>query len=155
MSPEGKVPPTRSFEDEAFAVTAEAYARQSGDWEQAVQAALARLFAFLADHPDRTNACIVGDYGIGEAALDRRDGTIDRFAAFLREGFERAGAPPPVIAEAIGGGVYEIVRGHVLERRLEQLPAAIPEATVVALSPFVGPARAQELGRAENVQVTS
>jgi hypothetical protein len=146
MSPHGPGRPG-SFEDEAFAAAAAAFEREPGGWERAVEVAVARLFTFLADHPERTKTCIVADHGVG--ALGHRDQAITRFAAFfLRQGFERDGAPPPVVAEAIGGGIYEIVRGHVLERRLSDLPAAAPDATVVALSPFVGPERALDLARA-------
>jgi hypothetical protein len=143
-----------SFEDEAFAATAAAYARGDEIWERSVQVAIAGLFAFLAKHADRTKACIVGEHGAGIAAQGARDRAVARFVALLDQGFERPDAPPPVVAEAIGGGVYEIVRGHVLERRLADLPAAVPEATIVALSPFVGPERAFELARTENVHAS-
>lgn len=142
-----------SFADEAFAVTADAYA-SSPSWERGLHAAIGSLFGFLAEHPDRTNACIVADCGTAPGALTRRDRLIERFAELLRPGFERAPGPPPppVVGEAIGGGLYELVRSHVLERRLGELPAAVPEATVVALAPFIGSADAAELAGAANVQ---
>jgi hypothetical protein len=136
MTGEHGASPRQSLADEAFAVTAEAFARMPGDWELAIQSAIAALFVFLASRPDQTTACFVED-GLGPTALARRDRTIDRFVELLRPGFATTSMPPPpVVAEAIGGGIYEVVRGHVLERRLEELPAAIPDATAVALSPF-------------------
>ncbi len=154
MTPNGAGHPAGSLEDEAFAATAEAYAGEAGGWERAVQVALARLFAFLAANPTRTTACIVGAHGAGSTALAQRDRAVARFTALLSQGFAQTGAPPPLVAEAIGGGVYEIVRGHVLERRLSQLPAAVPEATVVTLAPLIGSTRAAKLARTENAQTT-
>jgi len=146
MTDGGASPPGQSFADEAFAATADAYARAPGGWELAIQSAIAGLFDFLARRPAQTNACIVGDCGAGPDALARRDRTIDRFVALLRPGFARAAMPPPpIVADAIGGGIYELVRSHVLERRLGELPEAAPDATIVALAPFVGTDGAIEL----------
>lgn len=132
-------PPGGSFTDEAFAATAGAYAGAPGGWEVAIQSAIGSLFDFLAGRPDQTTACIVADCGAGPEALARRDEIIDRFVELLRPGFAASPTPPPpVVAEAIGGGIYELVRSHVLERRLEDLPSAVPNATVVALAPFMG-----------------
>jgi hypothetical protein len=145
--------PGGSFADEAFAVAADAYLSAPG-WERGLQIAIGHLFLFLAEHPDRTNACIVADAEGGPAALSRRDRLIERFAELLRPGFERAEGgprPPEVVGEAIGGGIYEMVRAHVLERRLGDLPAAAPHATVLALSPFVGPADAAKLATTANM----
>jgi len=154
MTRGGARPPGESFADQAFAAAADAYAATPHGWERAVQSAIAALFEFLVTHPARTTACVAGESGAGPDALARRDRLIDRFAGLLRPGFAAADRPPPpVVAEAIGGGIYELVRSHVLERRLDQLPAAIPDATVVALSPFLGPAEALEVARAKNVQV--
>jgi len=149
----GREPTGESFADEAYAVTVDAYGRSPDRWERAVPAAIARLFGFLADRADQTKECILADHGAGSTALARRDRVIARFTALLEPGFEAAEVPPPpVVAEAIGGGIYELVRSHVLERRLQELPAAVPSATVVVLTPFMGSDRANELARSENVQ---
>ncbi len=146
-------PPGETFADQAFAAAATAYAATPHGWERAVQAAISALFEFLVDQPAQTSACVVGEQGAGRDALARRDQLIDRFAALLRPGFDAAARPPPpVVAEAIGGGIYELVRSYVLERRLDRLPEAIPDATIVALSPFLGPADALEIAHAKNVQ---
>lgn len=155
MTAESTVPARQSFADEAFAAAADSYAGVSGSWELAIQSAIVGLFRFLADRPDQTNACIAEDFGSGTPALARRDHTINRFVKLLSPGFAAADAPPPVVAEAIGGGIYEVVRSHVLERRLAELPAAAPNAMIVALSPFVGFDDALELAAAENVHPNS
>lgn len=135
-----------SFADEAFAATAEAYASAPGSWEHAVQAAIARLFDFLATRAEQAESCLVGDSGTARAELRRRDELLDRFTSLLQPGFAAAPTPPPeLVAEAIGGGIFEIVRGHALERRLGSLPEAAPDATIVALAPFMGMSGAIDL----------
>lgn len=141
------------FADQAFAVAADAFAGTAESWERGVQAAIAELFDFLAQRAGETKACVVTDCGGGAEALARRDRTIERFTQLLQPGFSAATAPPPpVVAEAIGGGIYELVRGHVLERRLEHLPSAAPDATVIALSPFIGPDGAAALASSTSLQ---
>lgn len=140
MNAEGAAVPERaSFADQAFEVSAEAYATTEGSWELSIQAAIAALFDFLAGRPAQTRDCMAASSVGGPEALAHRDRTIDRFSELLRPGFaETATPPPPVVAEAIGGGIYEIIRSHALEHRLDELPEAAPSATVVALAPFVG-----------------
>jgi hypothetical protein len=138
-----------SFADEAFAAAASAYADARESWELAIRAGIAGLFGFLAARPQQTSACIVGGLRGGPGALAGQDRLIERFAELLAPGFDVAPTPPPpIVTEAIGGGIYAIVRGYVLERRLDELPAAAPDATFVALSPFLGSANAVELANA-------
>jgi hypothetical protein len=156
MSVGGARPPSVSFADEAFAAAANAYARTSENWERAIHAAIADLFDFLADHPAQTTSCLIVDCGVSPQALERRDRLIEHFTQFLRPGFSMSAAPPPpIVGEAIGGGVYEMIRGHVLDRRLDELGAAVPHATVVALSPFIGAARAMRLANSTTVHARS
>jgi hypothetical protein len=146
MTAGGAPPPAAPFADQAFAAAADAYARSSASWGVGVGAAIANLFSFLSSRPSQTTACIVGDYDTSKVALARRDRTVARFTALLQPGFEATPTPPPpVVAEAIGGGIYELVRSHVLEQRLDELPDAVPAATVVALSPFLGADFASEV----------
>jgi hypothetical protein len=153
MTVGGAPPSGTTFADQALAAAVGAYAATSESWERAIQAAIAGLFEFLADRPAHIEACIAEDLGAGPEALAQRDRTIDRFVELLRPGFAAAAAaPPPVVADAIGGGIYELVRGHVLERRIDELPDAVPDATIVALSPFLGAAAAIELANSTGVQ---
>jgi hypothetical protein len=155
MSLEDGSPLGESFANEAFAVTADAYAHAADDWEVAIRAAIARLFDFLASRPASTRSCFLEDCEAEPAALARRDRMIERFTTLLQPGFATtATPPPPIVAEAIGGGIYELVRGCVIERRLDRLPDATPDATVLALSPFVGAEQAIALASPKNVQAS-
>jgi hypothetical protein len=144
-----------SFADEAYAVTAAAYARAPGEWEAAVREAIAGLFGFLSGQAGQTKACVAGEHAHGLQAIASRDREIERFVALLQQGYEGPSSPPAVVAEAIGGGIYEIVRSHALDRRLDELPASAPAATVIALSPFVGSERANAVAATGRVQTMS
>ena len=141
-----------SFAEQAFAAAAGAYSRTSESWEHAVHAAIASLFDFLAERPAETEAC-VDDCAATPTALAALDDVIAQFTALLEPGFVASSAPPPpVVAEAIGGGIYEVVRCHVLERRLDLLPDAVPDAAFVALAPFLGVRGAVDFASAEAVR---
>jgi hypothetical protein len=148
-------PPSEAdFAERALTAATSAYAASASAWELGVRAAIGALFEVLAADPRRTTACIVDDLDGGPAGPPRRDRLIRRFTALLQPGFDRSRVrPPEVVAEAIGGGIYEIVRAHAHQRRLGELPAAVPEATVVALSPFLGPDAAAALASSTKVQI--
>lgn len=136
-------PPDEPFADRAFRVAADAYAAAPAGWERAIQSALAALLAFLARQPEQTETCVAIAPGADRAALARRDEVVERFSTLLDPGFaippER---PPSIVAEAIGGSILELIRIYVEERRVDDLPSALPNATLIALTPFVGPADA-------------
>jgi AcrR family transcriptional regulator len=131
--------------DRAYETTLEAF-ESAGGWAEAVHAGLASLLAFLVGSPALTRMCTVEALGIGSSAFELRDEVLDRFTALLEPGYAMSAKPPPTaVSEAIGGGVFEIVRSHALEGRIERLGEALPEMTVLALSPFVGPGMAERI----------
>lgn len=136
-----------TFGDRAFRVTAEAYVGSTADWAQSVQLALHELLECLATSPERTRACVNATLEGGTLALEQRDRTLERFVELLRPRYGDGGAvgPPPVVAEAIAGGIYDLIRRYVAEDRVQALPDALPTATVLALTPFVGDAEAGRL----------
>lgn len=142
------------FAEEAYAATADAFARAPGSWESAVLEAIASLFEFLAERPDQTRACLLRPAGAPGDAFARRERAVERFAQLLLQpGFEAvADPPPPVLKDAIAGGIHELVCGYARERRLAELPAAVPNAAVVVLSPFVGNVAAHERANAASLQ---
>jgi hypothetical protein len=141
------------FLERAYQAAADAYAHSQGGWPQAVQAALAGLLDFVADEPAASHTCLVEGYGSGALTLERRDWILERFADFLKPAYEEdSDSPPAVVAEAVSGGVFELIRAHAVERGIESLPDALPEATLIVLSPFLGPAKAERLA-ATPVQV--
>jgi hypothetical protein len=41
--------------------------------------------------------------------------------------------------------LFDLIRAHAVERRIESLPESLPTATLIALSPFVGSEQAEQL----------
>jgi AcrR family transcriptional regulator len=109
------------------------------DWVDAIRAALTAFLGFLADHPDLTRLCIVDVHAVGPRALSRRDAAVRGFYYLLDAG--RADAPralPGLTAEAVTGGMYEIVYGRVLRGTIDELPRLLPELMYWAMMPFLG-----------------
>jgi hypothetical protein len=137
-----------TFADRAFRVATDAYAASPASWERSVQSALAELLAFLAGESEQTEGCVALAPGGHPGTLEHREELVERFATLLSPGFETPQPPPPIVAEAIGGAILELVRIHVKERRVDDLPSALPTATLIVLTPFVGPKQAGELATA-------
>ena len=79
---------------------------------------LAAFLTFLASEPRFADMCIVEVLAAGPEAVERRNGVmramaglIQAAAAELKEGQK----PPPLTAETIVGGIYEVVYSRVLQ----------------------------------------
>ncbi|MDO8189240.1 TetR/AcrR family transcriptional regulator [Conexibacter sp. JD483] len=109
------------------------------EWIPAIRAALAAFLDFLAQHPELTRLCIVDVHAAGARALARRDAAVRGFYYFLDAG--RGDAPralPGLTAEAVTGGMYEVIYGRVLRGSTADLPRLLPELVYWALMPFLG-----------------
>ena len=73
----------------------------------------------------------------GPTALDHADAAIKRFMAFLRpEGMHPGLAPlPPVVVEALGGGLWAAIQHEIARGDLSSLPDFAPELAAVTLIP--------------------
>lgn len=137
---------------QAFAAASLAYVNTAGSWGEAVHRALGALLEFLAGTPAFANL-----YGLDAARAEpslaeARDRALSRFLEFLEPGFsevEEDLAPSRTVSEAVAGGLFELIRLHAVRGRIETLPAALPVATVVALSPFVGLEEAKRIARGD------
>lgn len=130
--------------DEALATVSDACARTSGDWADGVHAGLAALLDFVASSSPRTY--MVDALDLGAPGLERHERTLERFAELLAPGYALADPPPPAIAaEAVVGGIFELIRAYVVEDRAEAVPDALPTITIIALTPFVGSDEAERI----------
>jgi hypothetical protein len=46
--------------------------------------------------------------------------------------------PPPLVAETIVGGIYEIVYSRVLQGKTAELPALLPDLAYSVIVPYLG-----------------
>jgi AcrR family transcriptional regulator len=129
-----------------FQAAVEAYAVHVGEWPRAVAAGLEAYLRFLAVEPGYARLGFVDIFTADPEMLQLRDETVAAFVAYLRPGFELAAAAgdsvPPIALDAIGGAVWELLQYHIRHEPIERLPLLAPQATYLALTPFLGAQRA-------------
>jgi len=106
-----------------------------------VRDGLAAFLSFVAREPAFADMCIVEVLAAGPEAIERRDATLKAFAAlFDRAAVELMGhdKPPPLIAETVVGGIYQVVYSRVVRGEVRELPALLPDIVYSALLPYLG-----------------
>jgi AcrR family transcriptional regulator len=126
--------------EQAFSAAAVAFMSTPGTWAEAIHTALAALLDYSAQTPTFGRLAHEALLHGGERAVAARDRALDLFMEFLEPGYAIAGEPdaPRTPSHMIAGAVYELLHRHVVDDRLEELPNALPEITLIVLSPFVG-----------------
>lgn len=109
------------------------HARVSGafnaapSWNEGISDGLDALLSALAAEPAFARLAVVEVLGAGPRGLARRDETMQRFAAFIqerRQQFDDQLSPhTDVVAQAIVGGIYELLYSRIVRGQTEQLPA--------------------------------
>jgi AcrR family transcriptional regulator len=127
---------------QALHVTIDAYREHEDDWPLAVAAGLRALIDYLSSEPAHAHLSVVDTFAASPEALDIRETALAAFAAYLRRGYELAGGAPAVAAEAIAGGVWQVLHGYIANDRIAELLAAAPHLIYFALTPFLGAQRA-------------
>lgn len=95
------------------------------DWEDGIARAYEALLGTLAAEPDFAHLGVVDVLAAGPRALARREATLRRFARFIdftRERADDAVSPPPLVGQAIVGGIHELVYSHLVRGETERLP---------------------------------
>jgi AcrR family transcriptional regulator len=133
---------------QAFQITAEVYAAHEEDWPCAVAAGLRALIDYLASEPAHAHLSLVDTFAASPEAIEIRNSTVDAFAAYMQRGYEIAAseqrAVPPVAAEAVAGGVWQILHHYIENECIAQLSQTAPQLIYMALTPFLGPEAAAE-----------
>lgn len=96
-----------------------------GRWEDGIARAYEALLRTLADEPCFAHLGVVEVLAAGPRALARRERTLRRFARFIdftRERTDAAVAPPPLVGQAIVGGIHELVYSQILRGETTTLP---------------------------------
>lgn len=144
-NPDERVEQLLSAYDDAMEVALRgvehAYTDADGDWAERMHAAIARLVDLAVASPRLTRLCTVEIFDAGQLGLDRRDGWMARFMRLCELGYAQAapaGLSTRLVPQVVAGAVFELIRSHVVENRLDHLPEALPTATLIVLSPVVG-----------------
>jgi hypothetical protein len=125
----------------AFAEIEHAFLVADGDWAERMRIALARLLTLAARNPEQTRLCTIRVFEAGALGLERRDVWMARFTGLCESGYAQSGlgdGPPRLISPIAAGALFELIRTHASEDRLERLPEALPTAVLVVLAPVVG-----------------
>jgi len=99
-------------------------------WERSVADAYAALLGTLAAEPAFAHLVVVEVLAAGPRALARREATLRRFARFLdytRERAEDAATPPPLVGQAIAGGIHELVYSQIVRGETARLPELLDD----------------------------
>jgi len=134
---------------QALRVTAAAYEERAEDWPAAVRAGIAALLEYLASEPEHAHLTLVDTFAASPDALAIREQAMEAFRVRLRPGGELlrdrgANGEEEVLAEAVTGGIWQVLHGYIERGATWALPSAGPQLTYFALTPFVGAARARK-----------
>jgi AcrR family transcriptional regulator len=132
---------------QALRVCAGAYERELEDWPGAVAAGISALLEFLASEPAHAKLSLLQMYAAGPEAIAVRNSSMRAFGGYLRAGVRFAGAPlqePEIVAEAVVGGIWQILHHYVEADSIDALPATAPQLTYFALAPSLGSEAAAE-----------
>jgi AcrR family transcriptional regulator len=139
---------------QALSVTAEAYGAHPQDWPRAIMAGIGALLGYLASEPAHARLTVVDTFAASPAAMGVREHAIEAFRSYLAPGFGRRDGPlggeqqGRLAAEAIVGGIWQVLHDYVERDAAASLPAAAPQLGYFALAPFLGPQAAAEVAGA-------
>jgi AcrR family transcriptional regulator len=111
-----------------------------------VRECLAAFLGFVASEPRFADMCIVEVLAAGPQAVERRNGVMRVFAemvtAAAAEDITEL-TPPPLTAETIVGGIYEVVYSRVIQGQTAMLLSLLPDLSYSLMLPFIGPDEAK------------
>jgi AcrR family transcriptional regulator len=118
-----------------------AAARGSDRFAAGVVACVRAFLELVAAEPRYADVCIVEVLAAGPAALARRNAVMEELAALLHKGAQTlaiGSRPPELTAEALIGGIYEVVYARVVSGDTGALPALLPDLSYSILLPYLG-----------------
>ncbi|ADB51586.1 transcriptional regulator, TetR family [Conexibacter woesei DSM 14684] len=95
-------------------------------WHEGFERGLDALLELLAAEPAFACLGVVEVLAAGPRGLARRDETMRRFVAFVDVTRAQVpgplSAPPELVAQAIVGGIYELLYSHIVRGETDRLP---------------------------------
>ena len=126
---------------QALGVFAQAYEADSDDWPRALSGALRALIEYVVSEPVHAHLSLVDTFAASPDAIEIRDSALSAFTAYLGPGYALARGRrevPVIAAEAITGGVWQILHDYVDTGRITELTELAPQVSYLALVPFLG-----------------
>lgn len=115
-----------------------------------IVACLRAFLDFAAEEPRYAEMCLVEVLAAGPAAIARRDAVMRTLAGVLHEGAQsdpRSAKTPPLTAEWVIGGVYEVVYARLINGAAQDLPGLLPDLAYSIMLAYLGHDAALELTR--------
>jgi AcrR family transcriptional regulator len=116
-------------------------------WRSRMRAAVAAGLAFLAEDEGLARLYIADVFFAGGAARERRQASMERFAAMIDTGRREASSSfptPAIVADGIAGGVWHCVYRLVASGRSSELPTELPQLMYLVVLPYLGVGVAEE-----------
>ncbi len=135
---------------QALRVTVDAYDTHATEWHAGVAAGMHALMEYVCSEPSHAHLTLVDTFGASPEAIEIRDSALQAFTAYLQPGFENASPGvdvPEVAAEAVAGGIWQVLHHYIEQDRVHELCDAAPQVIYLTLSPFLGPDAAAEAAR--------
>jgi AcrR family transcriptional regulator len=126
---------------QAMLVVAGALDAHQDDWPRAVVAGARALIEYIASQPDYAHLSLVDTFAANPDAIEIREEALRALSAYLGPGYQRTGrgrTVPAIAAEAITGGVWQILHDYIDEDRAAELTDLVAQVAYLALVPFIG-----------------
>jgi AcrR family transcriptional regulator len=111
------------------------------DWRTGIREGIHSLTEYLASEPSFASLALMGTTVATPRAIKLSDRGVSSYAQLLSPGYEelpKSKRPPSIALDAIAGGLQEVFLHYAAHGRLQELPELTPDATYIALAPFVG-----------------
>ncbi|MHB8233187.1 MAG: TetR/AcrR family transcriptional regulator [Solirubrobacteraceae bacterium] len=135
---------------QALRVTVEAYEARADAWHAGVAAGMHALMEYVCSEPSHAHLTLVDTFGASPEAIEIRENALNAFTAYLQPGFEHAPAHvdvPDVAAEAVAGGIWQVLHHYTEQDRMDELCDAAPQLIFLTLNPFLGAELAADTAR--------
>jgi AcrR family transcriptional regulator len=135
---------------QALRITVEAYETHKGEWHEGIAAGMHALTEYVCSEPSHAHLTLVDTFGASPEAIEIRESALEAFTTYLQPGFDHAPAHidvPKIAAEAVTGGVWQVLHHYIEHHRVDELCDAAPQLIFHTLSPFLGPEAAADVAR--------
>jgi len=135
---------------QALRITAQAYDAHDESWADGVAAGLQALVGYVESEPAHAHLTLVDTLAASPEAIEIREVALAAFTEYLRPGFELEnpdGDVPEITAEAVAGGIWQVLHHYIEHERMHELLGAAPQIVYLALNPFIGTEAAAEAAR--------
>jgi AcrR family transcriptional regulator len=113
-------------------------AEHTPDWPTSVYRAVDSLLGYIAEDRVFARVAFIEIFATGRAVLAAHAELLSGFSELLLRRVPRALRASPLVAEAITGAVWGVIRHEALHDRAHQLQAHSPEIAYLVLAPHTG-----------------